>query len=87
MTQTALTISQFCQAHSISRNLFYTLKKQGLAPKMIAVGITAITTAISRYHAERLASAVGFRMGRHPVLLRSYRKKDSSRLEGHLVLT
>jgi predicted DNA-binding transcriptional regulator AlpA len=38
MTQTALTIAQFCQTHSISRNLFYNLKKQGLAPKMIAVG-------------------------------------------------
>ncbi len=37
MTQ-ALSIAEFCKQHSISRNLFYALKKQGLAPKTIHVG-------------------------------------------------
>lgn len=34
----ALSIADFCKQHSISRNLFYNLKKQGLAPKIITAG-------------------------------------------------
>lgn len=40
MTQqyTALSIKQFCQQNNISRNLFYTLIKEGLGPRMMSVG-------------------------------------------------
>jgi hypothetical protein len=38
MTHTALSIKMFCEQNSISRNLFYTLKKEGLAPKIMTVG-------------------------------------------------
>ena len=38
MTHTALSIKMFCEQNNISRNLFYTLKKAGLAPKMMEVG-------------------------------------------------
>jgi hypothetical protein len=34
----ALTISEFCQAHGISRGFFYKLKQQGLAPRITALG-------------------------------------------------
>ena len=44
MTPKAHSIKAFCEAHSISRNLFYTLKKQGLAPKMIHVGKRRLIT-------------------------------------------
>ncbi|MBI3440867.1 MAG: hypothetical protein HY052_03535 [Proteobacteria bacterium] len=44
MTQKAHSIKAFCEAHDISRNLFYTLKKQGLAPKMIALGKRRLIT-------------------------------------------
>ena len=44
MTQKAHSIKAFCEAHDISRNLFYTLKKQGLAPKMISLGKRRLIT-------------------------------------------
>jgi len=44
MTPKAHSIKTFCEAHDISRNLFYTLKKQGLAPKMIALGKRRLIT-------------------------------------------
>ena len=38
MTPKAYSIKDFCEAHGISRNLFYNLRKQGLAPKLIQLG-------------------------------------------------
>ncbi len=34
----ALSIQQFCQAHSISEDFFYKLKRQGEAPRLMKVG-------------------------------------------------
>lgn len=42
--QSAFTIQQFCEDHSFSKNMFYKLKRAGLAPKMIAVGARRIIT-------------------------------------------
>ena len=44
MTPKAYSIKAFCDAHSISKNLFYKLKKSGYAPKMIAVGARRLVT-------------------------------------------
>ena len=44
MTTKAHSIKTFCEAHDISRNLFYTLKKMGLAPKTIALGKRRLIT-------------------------------------------
>ena len=45
MTPKAYSIKAFCAEHDISRNLYYTLKKQGLAPKTIALGARQLITA------------------------------------------
>ena len=44
MTSKAQSIKSFCESHSISRNLFYTLKAQGLAPKMMNLGRRKLIT-------------------------------------------
>jgi predicted DNA-binding transcriptional regulator AlpA len=36
-TRKALSIQEFCDAHGISRGLFYKLKKQGKAPRIMEV--------------------------------------------------
>lgn len=38
MNPEAFTISQFCEAHNMSRAFFYILKKKGQAPKIIELG-------------------------------------------------
>jgi len=38
MQKEALTVAQFCEAHSISRTSFYQLQKDGIAPATFRVG-------------------------------------------------
>ena len=38
MNYEACTISQFCEAHNMSRAFFYILKKKGQAPKIVELG-------------------------------------------------
>jgi predicted DNA-binding transcriptional regulator AlpA len=37
-TTGAFTIDEFCRAHGISRALFYKLRKQGRAPRIMQIG-------------------------------------------------
>jgi hypothetical protein len=46
-TKLAMTINEFCASHSIARSMFYKLKRQGLAPRIMAVGIKQLITAES----------------------------------------
>lgn len=38
MNYEAMTISQFCEAHNLSRAFFYLLKKKGQTPKIVELG-------------------------------------------------
>ena len=44
MNYETYTISQFCEAHNLSRAFFYNLKKQGLAPKIVELGGKRLVT-------------------------------------------
>lgn len=37
-TKQALSIQEFCEAHSLSRSKFYLLQKENLAPQLMRVG-------------------------------------------------
>lgn len=51
----ALSISHFCQAHSISEAFYYKLKKQGLGPREMRVGARTLISleAAAAWRAER----------------------------------
>jgi predicted DNA-binding transcriptional regulator AlpA len=55
----ALTILQFCEAHTISEAMFYKLKKKGLAPRETKIGTRTIITleAAADWRAEREAAS------------------------------
>lgn len=40
----AFTIDEFCERHSISRGLYYKLKKQGKTPRITELGAKLIIT-------------------------------------------
>ncbi len=41
---TAQSIESFCEAHSISRSLFYKLQREGKAPRVMKVGRRTLVT-------------------------------------------
>jgi predicted DNA-binding transcriptional regulator AlpA len=45
MSIEATSIADFCQAHGISRALFYLLRKRGQAPKTLAAGRRRLVSA------------------------------------------
>jgi len=47
-----ITVDEFCKNEKISRAMFYKLKKQGLAPKILKIGrLTRITeSAVIDWH-------------------------------------
>ena len=53
--QLAYTIPQFCNAHQISVGLYFKLKAQGRAPRLMKLGRRSLITAqeIARWQAER----------------------------------
>ncbi len=44
MTKAALSVAEFCKAHSISRATFYNQRKIGLGPRTIKVGSRRLIT-------------------------------------------
>ena len=44
LNATAYTIKEFCEAHRISRAMFYVLQRAGLGPKVMDAGRKIITT-------------------------------------------
>ena len=54
----AYSISEFCRDHSISRGLFYKLKKLGLTPREIELGSRRIITreAAADWRAQNTAA-------------------------------
>jgi hypothetical protein len=57
--KSAYSIPEFCQAHSISRSLYYKLKKLGQAPRELEVLNRKLITeeAAARWRAEREVAA------------------------------
>ena len=41
----AFTVQEFCEAHRISRGLFYTLVKEGAGPRLMKAGRRTLITA------------------------------------------
>ena len=60
MERTAYTISEFCQAHRISRAYYFKLRHQGLAPREMHVGTRVIISgeAAADWRREREDEAV-----------------------------
>ncbi|HBO85217.1 MAG TPA: hypothetical protein DD641_09710 [Deltaproteobacteria bacterium] len=62
MNKETFTISQFCEAHNMSRAFFYILKKKGQAPKVVELGgkrlITREEAAIWRAGLDNLIEEV-----------------------------
>jgi len=58
--QDAYSISDFCQAHDISRPLFYALKAQGQAPETMRLGRRCLITkeAAAQWRARMTAQSV-----------------------------
>ena len=55
----ALSIRQFCKAHSISEDFFYKLKRQGQAPRLMKVGartLISMEAAADWRHAREAAA-------------------------------
>jgi predicted DNA-binding transcriptional regulator AlpA len=54
----ALSIRQFCQAHSISEDFFYKLKRQGEAPRLMKVGARTLISmeAAAEWRRDREAA-------------------------------
>ena len=67
MSNEAISIRSFCEAHGISRAHFYNLMKRGLAPKTLVAGRRRLVSAESacewRRSMETLASAKPTRTG------------------------
>jgi hypothetical protein len=54
----AFTIQQFCQAHGISRALFYILKRQNRGPSLMRVGRRVlISVEAAREWRERMTNS------------------------------
>ena len=59
MNKDAFTISQFCEGHEISRAFFYTLQKEGRAPKVVKLKAKRlITVEAAREWREKLDADV-----------------------------
>jgi hypothetical protein len=57
--KSALTVAEFCTAHGISIGHFYALKKRGLAPRVMKLGIRTLISIeeAARWRAERTAAS------------------------------
>jgi hypothetical protein len=55
----ALSVEKFCQAHGISVGHFYVLRKQGLAPRVMKLGVRTLIAVeeAARWRAERTAES------------------------------
>jgi predicted DNA-binding transcriptional regulator AlpA len=55
----ALSIQQFCKAHSISEDFFYKLKRQGQAPRLMRVGSRTLISieSAAEWRREREAAS------------------------------
>jgi hypothetical protein len=51
----SLSVAEFCERHNISIGHFYALKKKGLAPRVMKVGLRTLISAeeAARWRAER----------------------------------
>lgn len=55
MTKEAISIDEFCAAHDLSRATFYSLRKEGKAPRVMVVGRRVlISTDSAREWRERI---------------------------------
>ena len=53
------SVAEFCQAHNISIGHFYALKKKGLGPRVMKVGLRTLISSeeAARWRAERTAAS------------------------------
>jgi hypothetical protein len=57
----AFSISEFCDAHGISRGMFYKLARQGIGPRTMRVGTRTLVSveAAAEWRRTREAAAAG----------------------------
>lgn len=70
----AYTVLEFCQAHRISRSLFYEMRKNGLAPKQMKVGSRTLISAEAAKEWRRAAE-------REPITIPRPHKDEKKSIE------
>jgi hypothetical protein len=58
-TTLGFSVAEFCEAHNISVGHFYALRKKGLAPRIMKIGLRTLisTEEAARWRAERTAAS------------------------------